>query len=165
MSSRISIIVHVTTDVEQLRNRIVQHVIIFPPPYREAVNQILQPYRAAQGRQIDVVITHGTKDVSIVDQNIRHHVIRTAILSFQNHRIRDLPTSPFPLRQFNHVASARRLNRQRDRPTNQSCSICFETIMESDMQMLPCAHGFHDHCIGRWTLENSSCPVCRHPLA
>lgn len=181
MSSKISVIVHVTTDVEQLRNLILEHVIMFPPPYKDTILQIVQPFSAPRGRQIDVIISHGTRDVSIVDQNIRHHVMRTAILSFQNHRIRDLPTSPFPLsqsfdrRRYNHFASARiGTNRfahhgaQRHatggKSTNQECSICFETIMEADMNMLPCAHGFHEHCIGHWLVQNSSCPVCRHLL-
>ena len=41
MSSEFSITVHVASDVEQIRNRIVEHTIIFPPPYDIAVNDIV----------------------------------------------------------------------------------------------------------------------------
>lgn len=171
MSSEFSITVHVASDVEQIRNRIVEHTIIFPPPYDIAVNDIVRPYRAPHGRTIKIIITHGNRDVNIVDSSIRHHVLRTAILSYQNHQLR-------PMMHHRHMASLRPLPGRRpiifpietrqtsrpDRSTNKSCSICFDNIMESDMQMLPCAHGFHHHCIQRWTMENNSCPVCRHPL-
>ena len=40
------------------------------------------------------------------------------------------------------------------------CAICHE---EDNVvrHTLPCNHTFHIHCIQRWFLNNSTCPLCR----
>ena len=43
------------------------------------------------------------------------------------------------------------------------CSICFETINESDKKTLNCDHHYHRNCINTWLVEQNNCPLCRAP--
>ena len=48
---------------------------------------------------------------------------------------------------------------------NMDCSICQNSIEHNQHCIkTPCNHTFHSNCIIRWTIENSSCPICRKPL-
>jgi len=45
------------------------------------------------------------------------------------------------------------------------CAVCYEKVSESTGHCtLSCKHSFHIACLTRWTNENPSCPMCRHPL-
>jgi len=162
MSSQYTISIHVATDVDRLRNRIREYAIIHSPPYE--LSRMLAPYRSPSGgRLLKIVISHSTRNVHIIDAEIRHHVLRTAVTAFQHHRLGHASSSPYlmPTR----ILSAPERAPRPDRSTGQQCTICFEDIMESNLEVLPCAHTFHRECIGRWTRQNASCPVCRFVLA
>ena len=45
----------------------------------------------------------------------------------------------------------------------EKCSICFETINESDKKTLNCDHHYHRNCINTWLVEQDTCPLCRAP--
>jgi len=160
MSSEYSITIHVATDVDSLKRRLQEYVIVHSPPYN--LSRMLAPYQSSCGRSLRIMISHSSRNVHVVDQEIRHHVLRTAVTAFQHHRLgtRSLvaPTPPC------YTVPAIR-SRVADRSTGQQCPICFEDIMESNVAVLPCAHTFHEACIGRWTRQNASCPVCRFDLA
>ena len=42
-----------------------------------------------------------------------------------------------------------------------TCSICFETISNSNKKSLNCNHCFHRNCINTWLREQNNCPLCR----
>jgi len=43
-----------------------------------------------------------------------------------------------------------------------NCSICLDTISESDLQRTEqCQHTFHRQCINRWLETHNTCPECR----
>ena len=45
---------------------------------------------------------------------------------------------------------------------NTECCICLEPFQpNSQVKILPCAHGFHDECIAPWMQSHDLCPVCR----
>ena len=45
------------------------------------------------------------------------------------------------------------------------CAVCYEKVSESTGHCtLSCKHSFHIACLTRWSNENPSCPMCRHPL-
>ena len=45
------------------------------------------------------------------------------------------------------------------------CSICYEPVSAATGHCtLSCKHSFHIVCLTRWSNENPSCPMCRHPL-
>ncbi|XP_056689893.1 E3 ubiquitin ligase BIG BROTHER-related-like [Spinacia oleracea] len=52
------------------------------------------------------------------------------------------------------------------------CSICLDDFKEQQQQqqqqqlmcLLPCNHGFHENCIGKWFKINHFCPLCRYEL-
>ena len=52
-------------------------------------------------------------------------------------------------------------------PTNDEhkslCSICFDEIENSDLEVLLCFHTFHQTCVNEWKKSkfNTSCPICR----
>jgi len=53
-----------------------------------------------------------------------------------------------------------------------NCVICMlEMTKSSEVEMLPCGHSFHDHCIRQWLyfqLNNvnvATCPLCRNKLS
>jgi hypothetical protein len=47
--------------------------------------------------------------------------------------------------------------------TNESCSICYESIDSKQSYTLPCNHAFHTDCIIEWfRTGNPSCPYCRN---
>ena len=46
--------------------------------------------------------------------------------------------------------------------TDSTCSICFENIGEG--VQLKCNHVFHDHCIGKWFMKKTTCPLCRYDI-
>lgn len=50
-----------------------------------------------------------------------------------------------------------------DMITNKDCAICLEPIkLFSMINVLPCKHGFHPHCIEEIIEHNhDSCPLCR----
>lgn len=44
----------------------------------------------------------------------------------------------------------------------RSCAVCLETMSEGALSVLPCAHAFHENCIGAWiaVARKRHCPVC-----
>lgn len=46
-------------------------------------------------------------------------------------------------------------------PIVRECSICFETLSSDDTRALPCAHVFHEDCVGQWLQQQRNCPICR----
>ena len=46
-------------------------------------------------------------------------------------------------------------------PVTKLCAICHEddTVVR---HTLACNHTFHLHCIGKWLLNNRTCPMCRY---
>ena len=59
----------------------------------------------------------------------------------------------------------RGLMRECSRGENSTCVICLEDIEEEEAKMVPCFHSFHRDCIRQWVLNDSNCPVCRHPIS
>ena len=48
---------------------------------------------------------------------------------------------------------------------SQECSICHESIKESNMYQTLCNHQFHRKCIQKWlSHSNTTCPMCRFVL-
>jgi len=64
-------------------------------------------------------------------------------------------TCPYVVRNY---SSENRVLRE---PT--TCSICFETISNSEKKSLNCNHSFHRNCINTWLVEQDTCPLCRAP--
>ena len=64
--------------------------------------------------------------------------------------------------------------------TDNTCAVCLEDLQplptlppaqpplqppaQPPLQLLPCGHRFHRHCIGQWIAYNHTCPVCRYVL-
>lgn len=46
-------------------------------------------------------------------------------------------------------------------PAVRECTICFETMSSDGARALPCAHVFHEDCVGQWLQQQRSCPICR----
>jgi hypothetical protein len=51
---------------------------------------------------------------------------------------------------------------------NEECPICLDSLCAeaekkayNAVARLPCGHTFHRHCVTRWLVRCSSCPVCR----
>lgn len=48
--------------------------------------------------------------------------------------------------------------------TEQTCSICLDTLKHNCVTELKCEHAFHKDCIKLWlTKQSIKCPVCRMP--
>ncbi|KAK4762709.1 hypothetical protein SAY86_008477 [Trapa natans] len=47
------------------------------------------------------------------------------------------------------------------------CAVCLSELVEGEkVRVLPkCSHGFHLHCIDTWFHSNTTCPLCRNPVA
>ena len=45
------------------------------------------------------------------------------------------------------------------------CLICLDEIEKGNIRkILPCVHGFHNHCCDKWLRTNGSCPICKHRI-
>ena len=184
MSTQLNCIVHHDTNVTQLSSLLKEHAIVYDPPYN--LSSLLSPYIARQGRRLQIIVHHSSRNISIVDDDIRHHVLQTTIAAFQSHQLsmapvnllaashRSRPTVSRPTASRPTVSRLSRPTASRlSRPTvsasvqdtGKQCSICFETITSDQLHCLPCAHVFHDSCVRRWFEESASCPVCRLQLA
>ena len=52
-----------------------------------------------------------------------------------------------------------------DSESDDMCPVCLCAYDDDDVVLeLPCAHVFHEACIGRWLQQESSCPQCRFQL-
>lgn len=159
MTTEYNLYIDPSTNVLELRRCLFEHALSHPPPFDIA--RLLMPYRTPFGRHICVVINHSNRNVSIVDRNIATHVLRTAIMGFQSHRLAE-PVRirrRMPILIRTHLAS-NSLNVD----TGKQCPICFESIMSRDLTALPCAHSFHSACIEQWLERTRNCPLCRQPL-
>ena len=184
MSTQLNCIVHHDTNVTQLSSLLKEHVIVYDPPYN--LSSLLSPYIARQGRRLQIIVHHSSRNISIVDDDIRHHVLQTTIAAFQSHQLSMAPVNLLAASHLSRPTVSRptvsrlsRLSRPTasrptvSRPTvsasvqdtGKQCSICFETITSDQLHCLPCAHVFHDSCVRRWFEESASCPVCRLQLA
>lgn len=162
MTTEYSFYVNPACDVSELRRYLFERVITSPPPFDVA--RWVMPFRVANGRPIRIQITHSSRNIHIIDEDITSHVLRTAIMGFQSHRLSN--HTPF---QANHrrpvwMQTHRATRRSNNMDTGQQCSICFENICSNDIATLACAHSFHRACIGRWVERTPSCPLCREPL-
>lgn len=179
MTSECEISLRRDIPITMVHGKLKSHAILFNPPYD--IPSILLEFCQFGGEHVKIVISHSNRDVSIVQPSIAHTILRTAVRTFQNHRLQ-MPVrqnapprfggfpnfgglSPgFPgLRSSEFFSQRHSASRVRD--TGKSCSICLENIFENDLQLLPCAHAFHRRCIARWTHEQMNCPECRCPLA
>lgn len=162
--------------VSNLYSQLRQHCIIHDPPYNlmSMVSGFLARPRCA-GRPALIVVDHQTRSITIRENDIRHHVLHTAVQAFQEHRLR-LPSQqsrfqmqlltavPNPSATF--VATRHRGSRSAipNRPSGQTCSVCMDMIMTDDLQSTPCAHVFHKACISEWFQRSTTCPLCRSEL-
>ena len=46
----------------------------------------------------------------------------------------------------------------------ESCPVCLEDF-KTTPKVLSCGHVFCAPCLGKWTRENSTCPICRAPVS
>ncbi len=52
-----------------------------------------------------------------------------------------------------------------DEADGEVCSVCLSQFSSEEVLIrLPCDHFFHEACISRWLLQDSSCPQCRFDL-
>ena len=48
---------------------------------------------------------------------------------------------------------------------NDSCCVCLEDFVDDvSIAVLPCKHGFHQHCVKIWIEKKRKCPICIRPL-
>ncbi|MBT97213.1 MAG: hypothetical protein CL902_01115 [Dehalococcoidia bacterium] len=47
-----------------------------------------------------------------------------------------------------------------DRMQIISCSICLNNKL-APVRVLPCGHRFHKTCISKWSVQDTTCPLCR----
>ena len=164
MSSECACCLRHDANTVQIHAILREHAIVYNPPYD--VQTLIVPFMARQGRRVRVVIHHSSRNVSIVDENIRHHVLGTAIRAFQNHRLQfPRHTTPSITRRADvtrHVDTHAMHEPNVD--SGKTCSICMEKIMRHDVACLPCAHIFHRACVGRWLRASNTCPECRMEL-
>jgi hypothetical protein len=71
--------------VHQIHNLIQQHVIVYPPPW--SFDCLLQSLTIPNGRPLTLVVNYNSRNVSVVEQSITHHVIQTTVQAFQRHRL------------------------------------------------------------------------------
>lgn len=163
MSTQLNCIVHHDTNVTQLSSLLKEHVIVYDPPYN--LSSLLSPYIARQGRRLQIIVHHSSRNISIVDDDIRHHVLQTTIAAFQSHQLSMAPVNLLAASHLSRPTVSRPTVSASVQDTGKQCSICFETITSDQLHCLPCAHVFHDSCVRRWFEESASCPVCRLQLA
>ena len=184
MRSELECILAFDASVPNLYSQLRQHCIIHDPPYNlmSMVSGFLARPRCA-GRPVLIVVDHQTRSITIRENDIRHHVLHTAVQAFQEHRLNlqehhlrlpsrrapaaqmQLPTAvPNPSAAF--VATRHRGSRSAipNRPSGQTCSVCMDMIMTDDLQSTPCAHVFHKACISEWFQRSTTCPLCRSDL-
>ncbi len=170
--------------VSNLYSQLRQHCIIHDPPYNlmSVVSAFLAGPRSA-GRSVLIVVDHQTRSVTIRENDIRHHVLHTAVHAFQEHRLNlqehrlRLPSRRAPSAQMQvstpvpNPSTTFAMTRHRgsrsaipNRPSGQTCSVCMDMIMTDDLQYLPCAHVFHKACISEWFQRSTTCPLCRSEL-
>jgi len=91
MSTQLNCIVHHDTNVTQLSSLLKEHAIVYDPPYN--LSSLLSPYIARQGRRLQIIVHHSSRNISIVDDDIRHHVLQTTIAAFQSHQLSMAPVN------------------------------------------------------------------------
>ena len=163
MSTQLNCIVHHDTNVTQLSSLLKEHAIVYDPPYN--LSSLLSPYIARQGRRLQIIVHHSSRNISIVDDDIRHHVLQTTIAAFQSHQLSMAPVNLLAASHRSRPTVSRPTVSASVQDTGKQCSICFDTITSDQLHCLPCAHVFHDSCVRRWFEESASCPVCRLQLA
>jgi Ring finger domain len=58
------------------------------------------------------------------------------------------------------------LNNSKNKCNENACSICLgPKNADQNITTLKCGHSFHFNCIGRWTLSNKTCPLCRKKIS
>ncbi|EGZ26350.1 hypothetical protein PHYSODRAFT_484474 [Phytophthora sojae] len=65
-----------------------------------------------------------------------------------------------------HVLSSLPTHRWKRGQHEDTCIICQYSFVPDDRAMtLPCAHVFHEDCVGGWIRENNSCPLCKREIS
>ena len=67
-----------------------------------------------------------------------------------------------------HLAKSANGNDQRDTEiANTLCVICysrlkdFDSPVSTEIEVAPCNHHFHKHCLTKWKAMSKICPICR----
>jgi hypothetical protein len=173
MSQSLSLSICPSLNVSDLNRHLREQILVRSPPY--CLDSLLAPFVRMHGRSIRVVLNG--LNVYIVESDIRHHVLQTAVSAFQRHQLRVPLAQPHQLRAPLAQPTPRPLSLHlptlyetdessstSNQCTGKTCSICLELIYSDNLQCLPCAHIFHRHCVGRWLRQTPECPVCRFKL-
>ena len=159
MSQSLDVFIHPSLDVSQL-NRHLREQILSNCKTPHCLERLLSPFARETGRNIHVVLNG--LNVYIVESDIRHQVLQTAVSAFQRHRLSaSRPVRPAK-RSYETVYAEPAT--ETVQCTGKTCSICLETINSNNLQCLPCAHIFHRECVGRWLRQTPECPECRFKL-
>lgn len=153
MSSTIHCVLRHDVDMQHVHGLLRQHAIIYNPPYD--LQAILGPLMQSTGRRVHITIHHGSRNVTVVDNDIRFHVLQTTVGAFQRHRLQMPVQMPVQMPAPPVEPSV---------DSGRTCPICMESIMSNDIRCLPCAHVYHNGCIQRWFQQSTSCPECRMEL-
>ena len=170
--------------ITMIYGKLKNHVILFDPPYD--ISSILMDFCHFGGQPVKIIVHHSSRDVDIVQPSIASTIISTTVRAFQGHRLQmphvqmpahriQMPTAAglgprigglghrfgeMVVEERRHEASHRVV-----RDTGKTCCICMESILDNEIEVLPCAHVYHGRCIARWAYEQQTCPECRCPLA
>lgn len=141
--------------------------------HRSSILNILNPMLNSflSGQQIDTVIHFGSNNDFSLNSNIRLVNIEDMMDSYElnnmisemignvNHGVNNLEDAI-------HDVSIETLLSSNDNDTDIKCSICLDSMCESNSSNLQivettCHHFFHRNCIVTWLREHRKCPLCQ----
>lgn len=76
-----------------------------------------------------------------------------------------MPTCGAPTKNGNPCRAKVQTENELCHRHKNTCSICYQPMLESNTRELGCSHRFHTECIERWKeAGRNTCPLCREPF-
>jgi hypothetical protein len=128
MSTEWSGTIHLNTDMSHLNSTIREHIIVYPPPW--SFDTLLQKFITHSGRKIKIIIYHNSRNFSIVESSISHHVLQTTVEAFQNHRLSNSVSNPMYMNHpsLSSSSSATSSRRRRINTTKGNTTRAYDTV-------------------------------------
>lgn len=134
--------------------------------FDNAVSSFINNFNSAFPSSFNQPLTEVTMNHPFNLNNISSNLLNMGFPSeFLNMQFENVK-QPLTQEAFNNISDVKYINIKNFGETkDDQCSICLTEFEDDDnVKYTECCHFFHPNCLGEWTKQSHTCPICRKSL-